>query len=376
MGDFIPIWTQAITQSPLGGRLFGKNKTAAFNIRVPVEACGLRLRFSNLYGKAPYRFGACVLAFGETVCPVTLDGKSSFEIPIGGDVTTDALPLRLPRGTEVQIRLFYTSFITDGNAIEEEATLLPGDQTRTDGFAEGVLQSALLRKAGVYNAIPSLSAVEILTDEDVKAIVAFGDSITAMSQWTKPLAERLNERYGGKAVLLNAGISGNCLLYERPDFMGPIFGEKGTDRFARDVLRVPRLHTVIFGLGVNDVAYFTEKTKEIINLTAYRNAVTKIAETLHEKGVKVCMQTITPRIGCARIMGKYTKEMEELRLALNSWIRSAGIFDSVFDADALVREETPEGFVYKDGLHRGDRLHPNKTGGRLLADAFDLEELI
>lgn len=376
MGVFLPIWTQAITQSPVGGRLFGKNKTAAFRLVIPVHADGLRLRFSNIYGKEAYRFGACVVSLNGRDHVITRNGKTKFSIPMGGQAFTDELAICVPGGTEIEIRLFYASYITDGNAIEEDAALLPGNKTRAACFAGGVKRAALLRKTEIFNAIPSLDAVEILTGENVKTIVAFGDSITAMSQWTKPLSARLTERYNGKLILLNAGITGNCLLYERPDMMGPVFGEKGTNRFARDVLSVPNLGTVIFGLGVNDVAYYTEKTKGIINLNTYRAAVTQIVDTLHARGVKVCMQTITPRIGCARIMGKYTKEMEVLRLEINDWIRSAGIFDYLFDGDALVREETPEGFVYKEGLHRGDRLHPNKRGGLLLAEAFDLEKLI
>ena len=87
------------------------------------------------------------------------------------------------------------------------------------------------------------------------------------------------------------------------------------------------------------------------------------------------IQTISPRLGVARTMGKYTRDMEALRLKLNAWIRSAGIFDYVFDAEACVREERPDGYYYAEGLHQGDHLHPNSAGGRLLADAFDLEKL-
>lgn len=56
-------------------------------------------------------------------------------------------------------------------------------------------------------------------------------------------------------------------------------------------------------------------------------------------------------------------------------LTSAGIFDYVFDAEAVVREERPDGFYYAEGLHQGDHLHPNARGGKTLADAFDLEKL-
>ena len=70
-----------------------------------------------------------------------------------------------------------------------------------------------------------------------------------------------------------------------------------------------------------------------------------------------------------------SREMEELRLRLNAWIRTAGIFDYVFDAEAVVREERADGLYFREGLHMGDHLHPNEKGGQLLADAYDLELL-
>ena len=100
-----------------------------------------------------------------------------------------------------------------------------------------------------------------------------------------------------------------------------------------------------------------------------------MTQTLHRKGVRVIIQTISPRLGVARTMGRYTRDMEALRLDLNSWIRSAGIFDDVFDAERTVREERPDGYYYASGLHQGDHLHPNAKGGRKLADAYDLEKL-
>lgn len=104
-------------------------------------------------------------------------------------------------------------------------------------------------------------------------------------------------------------------------------------------------------------------------------AITHMVEELHRCGVRICMQTIAPRLGVARTMGRYDRNMETLRLKLNDWIRSAGIFDCVFDAEAVVREERPDGYYYAEGLHQGDHLHPNARGGQKLADAFDLGKL-
>lgn len=143
------------------------------------------------------------------------------------------------------------------------------------------------------------------------------------------------------------------------------------------MLEVPNLHTVIFGLGVNDVSYLTPETADHISAKAFQEAVTNIVDQLHERGVRVAMQTITPRLGVARTMGKYERPMEDLRLQLNDWIRgNADLFDCLFDAEAVVRDQREDGWYFAEGIHQGDHLHPNAKGGQLLADAWDLEQLV
>lgn len=368
------IWHQAMTRSFLNGKAFGWNKTVVFTLSAPVSGDSLRIQFSNRFGAAPYAIGAMRVFAGDRSCPVTLNGQPRFSIPTGGVTVSDPCALAVRRGEEIQLRLSYTSAILDNNMIEEEANLLPRDQTARAGN-EPQHKPFLAKLLGAYNGIPAIEAVELLAGEPAKAIVAFGDSITALSRWTKPLAKRLAEAYPGEYALLNSGISGNCLLHEPEGVFGPVFGDRGTVRFQRDVLEIPNLDTVIFGLGVNGVSYLNEKTAGQINLPAYQEEVTDMVDELHRRRVRVCMQTITPRLGVACTMGKYDRNMEALRLQLNDWIRSAGIFDYVFDAEAVVREEHSEGYYYAEGLHQGDHLHPNARGGQKLADAFDLRKL-
>ena len=368
------IWHQAMTRSFLSGKAFGWNKTVVFTIPAPASGTQLRVRFSNRFGSEPYEIGAMRVFAGGQSCPVTLRGQQAFQIPAGGVTLSDPCALSFRRDEELQVRLYYTSAILDNNMIEEGATLLPGNQTRAAGDLPQ-RKPLLAKLLGAYNGIPAIEAVELLTAEPAGAIVAFGDSITALSQWTKPLAKRLSEAYPGEYALLNSGISGNCLLYEPEGVFGPVFGDMGTARFQRDVLEIPNLRAVILGLGVNDVSYWNEKTAGQISPEAYQNAITAMADALHARGVRVVMQTITPRLGVSFTMGKFTPEMERLRLQLNDWIRTAGIFDDVFDAETVVREERSDGFYFAEGLHQGDHLHPNAKGGQLLADAYDLEKL-
>ena len=66
--------------------------------------------------------------------------------------------------------------------------------------------------------------------------------------------------------------------------------------------------------------------------------------------------------------------MEALRIRINEWIRSNDLFDYVFDADALLRDEENPACI-KKALHQGDNLHPNAAGGERMAQGYDLTAL-
>ncbi|MEG2286610.1 MAG: SGNH/GDSL hydrolase family protein, partial [Ruthenibacterium sp.] len=67
----------------------------------------------------------------------------------------------------------------------------------------------------------------------------------------------------------------------------------------------------------------------------------------------------------------YTPERELLRLNMNDWLDSCGLFDAVIDLGAPIADDT-DGVGMKRGYSLPDRLHPNLAGGKLMADHIDL----
>ena len=62
------------------------------------------------------------------------------------------------------------------------------------------------------------------------------------------------------------------------------------------------------------------------------------------------------------------------RQALNSWIRTSGVFDAVADVDAALRDPA-EPQRLAPTLDSGDHLHPNLAGYRAIASAIPLPAL-
>ena len=363
------IWHQAMTTAAEGGRL-QENRTVRFSFPVYQSGERIRLRFCSRFGQNPYEIGGAVLLGQGGVCRVTAGGRRSFSVAPGACLCSDEMPFSVQAGEELEVRIFTRSPVQDVNAVEEWACALAGDHL------EGEIPLLPPRRDPetqivLFTDIPALNSIEVLGEKKAEVIVAFGDSITAMNRWVKPLARRLYDAYGPRFTLVNSGISGNSLTFERTDEEGVCNGEMGVRRFERDVLAYQPLHTVILALGVNDLSYMSAEWGNQTDVARLIGETGRLLTLLRERGVRSALQTVTPRKGFHR---PFTDEMERMRQAYNLWVRTRAETDYVIDADACLRDEEDSSRAGAD-YHQGDCLHPNALGGKKLADSYDLEQL-
>ena len=91
-------------------------------------------------------------------------------------------------------------------------------------------------------------------------------------------------------------------------------------------------------------------------------------ECAHERGLKIFGGTVTPFGGYT---AGFTTGREARRQIVNSWIRTSGRYDGIFDADQAVRNpRQPEQLL--SAYDSGDHLHFNEAGARAVANAVDL----
>jgi hypothetical protein len=90
----------------------------------------------------------------------------------------------------------------------------------------------------------------------------------------------------------------------------------------------------------------------------------------HERGLRMLAATIVPCEGEARC----TAAADAERVAVNAWIRDAGVFDGVLDFDGVVRDpDRPARLL--PAYDSGDHLHPGDAGLAAVAESVDLRLL-
>ena len=332
----------AAGQAPPAPPLNFNNQTIRQIVRVSIGGPEVRAVFSNAFGTAPLRVGAASLAIrdkGETIVsgssrPLLFSGKASAAIAPGGVLVSDPVTLAVPDLADVAVDLY-----------------LPGDTAAAGSplshyTGGGAVQTNYVSDTGNHAGAPKLpvrtttllwhflSRVEVTAPDQIGAVVAFGDSITAGSRstpdtnnrWPNHLARRLLAQNMRMAVL-NAGISGNRLL-------GDGNSQSALARFDRDVLAQAGATHLVVLIGINDIGNRQERATVDDLIAGHRQIVTRA----RARGLKVYAATLTPFEGATLAPDYWTPEGEATRQAFNRWLRTSREYDGVFDFEAAIRD--------------------------------------
>ena len=364
--DWVSVWgaSPSDTQSGLGIN----GHTIREHVRLSTGNPGnpIRIRLSNVLGSNDLVVGAVHVALhgtGAGVQPgtdhaVTFSDQPSVTVPAGAQVISDAIPLGA--GIDIAVSIYVNLPPESGNGS------IPihrgGASTTYISPAGDYTAAAVMPVEQTSQSHYLLSAVEVL-QAGALTVVTLGDDITdgsgstvdANGRWPDVLAERLRALLSAERPwvgVVNAGITGNRLLETAPST-----GPSAVARLDRDVVAQAHVKWVMVLEGINDIGHTSATFKEIIG--AYKQLVARA----HAAGLKI--------YGCTLIPASFTAGKEQLRQAVNSWIRNSGQFDSVIDFDGAIRDPSHMSQI-QPAYDSGDHQHPNDSGYSTMARAVPL----
>jgi len=351
---------------------YAKDITLRYALKMSIRGTAVRLRFDNLFGSEPAqltRVTVCSAAANETV-PVTFGKESTGLIPAGGSLTSDELAMDVVPGMDLVVTIYLGSFTQMINGVGCSGPLSGGHFAMgdlTDRTSFSLLEG---KEIGVYYF---LTEVDVLADENTHAFIAFGDSITSQS-WPDHLVLRMLENGREDLSIIRRGISGSRVLREYSHLQHRHYGPGGMARFEREA-NIPGADRVLILHGINDIIHpdgihparpmeHLPTAEELIEgLRAYIRAA-------HSYGMKAYLATLTPILGWRTD----APDRQELRAAVNEWIRTTDEADGVADFAAATCDPA-EPRALKPECDSGDHLHPSSEGARAMAYSIPDEYL-
>ena len=347
---------------------YGKNITLRYILKMGTAGKALRLHFSNLYNEEETVITrATVMPVGkpEDMKGVTFAGCEKGVLPAQGEGESDPVEMAIQPGMDVAVSLYFGEMTHMRSGVGSSGPLCISSFAEGDRCDEAEFSLAWAKDNSWYCF---LDRADVLAEEGVHALVAFGDSITAQS-WPDWLTLRLLDEKKDRLTVVRRGISGSRVLRQYSHLQHRHYGPCGLARFEREAC-IPGADRVIVLHGVNDVIHpdgvhpcrpwsDLPTAEELIEgLRGYIRAA-------HEHGLKIYLATITP------IQGWRTETQDRTALCcrVNDWIRDNKEADGFVDFAAAVWNPENHLALLPD-CDSGDHLHPSAEGARRMAHSI------
>ena len=392
-------WSKAWSYLPIDyGTNIGtiENITQRTVIQNNLTGRRLKVRFSNRYNNQRLVLEQVVIGqikFGsqkiESMQVITCEGKERICLDAGMECYSDEIDWEIEAGTQIVLSVYIKDKVDVTSACQiwsrrswTTSYGLHGNYAREQHFEQEECTSVYPYVGADCNksdVIVGVSEILIETEDSVKNITMFGDSITHMSYYSDALLERLMEEYPGKVSVINRGIGGNRVLHdatyleERPGH-GSCFGTAGITRYKKDLFEDNQPDAVLILEGVNDIMHPFQfaHMDEVITAQQLIKAVTQMIEAVHQQGGKVYLGTIMP---FKSEPWEWLNEAEAIRMEYNTWVRTQTITEGILDFDKELRDQQEQECL-KEQLHIGDGLHPNSEGGKVMASVVPLHDIM
>ncbi|NML31952.1 SGNH/GDSL hydrolase family protein [Paraburkholderia antibiotica] len=388
-GHWVAVWATALQPIPQRAELpalYRAPEVAGRTVRQIVyptlSGTTARIHLSNVYGKAPLVIedlriarsagGAAVAEGSES--RVTFGGRGVVSIPPGGELDSDPIAIQITEGKPYAISAFMgpDQLIVAWHRVSNQVSYVS-----TPGNHAADASAAAFR--GRFTQYAWVTGLSVEAPASTSTVAAIGDSITdgmrsSLNQnrrWPDGLARRLAADGAQSAAVVNLGISGNRLLSD-----SPCYGDALASRFERDVLRRPGVKAVVLLIGINDINFAAMPPHGGLDCDFPHTSVTaadliagyqRVIAAARHAGVKVFGATLTP--------ASLPPERENIRLAVNQWIRTSHAFDGVVDFDAALRDRAQPDRLQR-AFDSGDHIHPGDAGYAAMADAIPVEALL
>ena len=361
---WVSVWGNAVSVAENRPERYAKDITIRYPILVPFDGTALRLTFDNYCGTEPITLNKVTVLYRGEFYPVLFNGERCVTIGAGEQAISDGLDCNFAANEVIQVSFYLKDFTLMRSVVFtcgplSEGLYANGDETETIDIDQNTS-----RKTHLFYF---LSNVSLRTSDENRAIVCYGDSITAQD-WPDYLTLRCIDQGYRHTGIVRRATSGSRILREYHCLTYESYGLMGSKRFDHEV-PTDGADTVIIQQGINDIIHPVGEAVNVFRPMSDLPTVEELIEGLktyiaqaRAMGYRVYVGTLLP-MGGWRTDAPFRQEM---RHAYNDFIRTTDLIDGCIDFDKAVRDpDRPDWFLPE--YDSGDHLHPSAAGYRRMA---------
>lgn len=369
---WVSVWGNAVSVAENRPERYAKDITVRYPINIPFSGEALRLTFDNYCGTEPITLSKISVFYGGEFYPVLCGGQRSVTIPAGARIVTDPLAIHLNAEELIQVSFYLADFTLMRSVVYACGPLSEGLYANGDQTENASIDIMTSKRTHLFYF---LSNVSVLTDGGNRAIVCYGDSITAQD-WPDYLAMRCYEEGYNKTAVIRRATSGSRILRQYECLTYESYGLSGSNRFTHEV-PTDGADTVIIQQGINDIIHPVGEEKNVFRPMSDLPTVEELIEGLKMYiaqargfGYRVYVGTLLP-MGGWRTDAPFRQEM---RHAYNEFIRTTDLIDGCIDFDKALQDPARPDYFLPE-YDSGDHLHPSAAGYARMAREIPAELL-
>ena len=173
---WVSVWGNAVSVAENRPERYAKDITIRYPINIPFAGSAIRLTFDNYCGTETITMSKITVFYGGEFYVVRVDGARSVTIPAGEKVVTDPLELNVKEGECIQVSFYLADFTLMRSVVFACGPLSEGLYANGDQTESVDIDIFTSRRTQLFYF---LSNVSVLTHGENRAVVCYGDSITA-----------------------------------------------------------------------------------------------------------------------------------------------------------------------------------------------------
>ena len=367
---WVTMWGNAqSTVLPMPAR-YAKDLTLRYPVLVPFSGNKIRITLDNYCVDEYSKIDNVTISKGKSLSDeqttdikyLTFNGKKEAYLEPHGSITSDECEIDLKSDEYLIVSLYIKDYVNLTGGVDIIGPLSKGY------FAYG---NQIKNKKLDINTSKStswvyfLSNIDIYTDDNNKAIICYGDSITSQN-WPDEMMLALRENNIKNISIVRKAVSGTRILRQYECITYQSYGLKGSNRFMYEVSSVSGADTIIIQHGINDIIH---PVGEDINIFRPMSDLPTVDELIggidyyldlaKKLNLKAYVGTLLPIYNWRT----YAKFREELKNEFNSRIRSNYL---CIDFENEIGQNIEGIWKFKDDCDSGDHLHPSKYAYKLM----------